>query len=128
MGLVAAFRLEFRGVGVRLVDIARQHRYLAADVVYFVRNPVRAFVGDRHVVERMHRTFGNVVDVGEVADHVAVVEHLDGFAFTYSFVSLRPFPFVLLPFQMRRSIRQAISGPFPAESVSSCIRQSKSGS
>ena len=26
---------------------------------------------------------GDVVDVGEVADHVAVVEHLDGFALRY---------------------------------------------
>ena len=80
MGLVAAFRLELRGVGVRLVNVARLHRYLAADVVYFVRNAVRALFRDRHVVERVHADFSNVVDVGEVSDHVAVVEHLDGLA------------------------------------------------
>ena len=80
MGLVAAFRLELRGVGVRLVNVARLHRHLAADVVYFVRNAVRALFRDRHVVERMHAAFRDVVDVGEVADHVAVVEHLDGLA------------------------------------------------
>ena len=104
MGLVSAFGLELRGVGVRLVNVARLHRQefllrrlavgvldfgdkvhqlyrvAAADVVYFVRNAVRALFCDRHVVERMHATLGDVVDVGEVADHVTVVEHLDGLA------------------------------------------------
>ena len=104
VGLVAAFRLELSGVRVRLVDIARLHRQefllrglavgvldfgnkvhqlhrmAAPDVVHLVRHAVRALVGDRHVVERMHGAFGDVVDVGEVADHVAVVEHLDGLA------------------------------------------------
>ena len=104
MGLVAAFRLEFRGVGVRLVNVAGLHRQefllgglavsifnfgdkvhelyrvAATDVVYFVRNAVRALFRDRHVVERMHAALGDVVDVGEVTDHVAVVEHLDGLA------------------------------------------------
>ena len=104
MGLVAAFRLEFRGVGIRLVNVAGLHRQefllrglavraldfgdkvhqlyrvAATDVVYFVRNAVRALFRDRQVVERMHATLGDVVDVGEVADHVTVVEHLDGLA------------------------------------------------
>jgi len=104
VGLVAAFRLELRGVGVRLVDVAGLHRQkfllrglavgvldfgdkvhqlyqvAAADVVYFVRNAVRALFRDRHVVERMHATLGDVIDVGEVANHVTVVEHLDGLA------------------------------------------------
>lgn len=80
MGLVAAFGLELRGIGIRLVNIARLHRHLAADVVYFVRNAVRALFCDRHVVERMHITLGDVVDVGEVANHVTIVEHLDGLA------------------------------------------------
>lgn len=80
MRLVSAFGLELRGVGVRLVNIARPHRHLAADVVYFVRNAVRALFRDRHVVERMHAALGDVVDVGEVANHVTVVEHLDGLA------------------------------------------------
>ena len=101
MGLVTAFRLEFRGVGVRLVDIARLHRQefllrglavrvldfgnkvhqfhriTATDVVHLVGHTL---VGDRHVVKRMHATFGDIVDVGKVANHVAVVEHLDGLA------------------------------------------------
>ena len=104
MRLVSAFGLELRGVGVRLVNVARLHRQefllgrlavgvldfgdkvhqlyrvAAADVVYFVRNAVRALSRDRHVVERMHAAFRDVVDVGEVADHVTVVEHLDGLA------------------------------------------------
>lgn len=80
MGLVAAFRLEFRGVGIRLVNVARLHRHLAADVVYFVGHAVRTLFRDRHVVERIHAALGDVVDVGEVADHVAVVEPLDGLA------------------------------------------------
>ena len=104
VGLVAAFRLEFRGIGVRLVNVAGLHRQefllrglaigvldfgdkvhqlyrvAAADVVYFVRNAVRAFVGNRHVVERMHAALGDVIDVGEVTNHVTVVEHLDGLA------------------------------------------------
>ena len=80
MGLVTAFGLELRGVGVRLVNIARLHRHLAPDVVYFVRNAIRALFRNRHVVERMHATLGDVVNVGEVANHVTVVEHLDGLA------------------------------------------------
>ena len=80
VGLVTTFGLKFRGVGVRLVNVARLHRHLAADVVYFVGHVVRALFCDRHVVKRMHTTLGDVVDVGEVANHVAVVEHLDGFA------------------------------------------------
>ena len=32
------------------------------------------------MVQRMDGAFGDVVDVGEVANHVTVVEHLDGFA------------------------------------------------
>ena len=104
MGLVAAFGLELRGVGVRLVNIARLHRQefllrglavgvldfgdkvhqfyrvAAADVVYFVRNAVQALFRNRHVVERMHAALGDVVDVGKIANHVTVVEHLDGLA------------------------------------------------
>ncbi len=104
VGLVAAFSLEFRSIGIRLVDIAGLHRQkfllcghtirilnfgdkvhqlyrvAAADVVYFVRNAVWALFRDRHVVERMHAALGDVIDVGEVANHVAVVEHLDGLA------------------------------------------------
>ena len=78
--LVSAFGLELRGVGVRLVNVAWLHRHLAVDVVYFVGHAVRALFRDRHVVERMHATLGDVVDVGKVADHVTVVEHLDGLA------------------------------------------------
>ena len=104
MGLVAAFRLEFRGVGVRLVNIARLHRQefllrgltvgvldfgdkvhqlygmAAPDVVHLVGHAVRALFCDRHVVERMHAALGDAIDVGEVANHVTVVEHLDGLA------------------------------------------------
>lgn len=104
VGLTAAFGLELRGVGVRLVNVAGLHRQeillgglavgvldfgdkvhqlyrvAAADVVYFVRNAVRALFCDRLVVERIHAAFRDVVDVGEVADHIAVVEHLDGLA------------------------------------------------
>ena len=87
MRLVSAFGLEFRGIGVRLVNVAGLHRHLAADVVYFVRNAVRALFRDRHVVERMHAALSDVIDVGEVADHVAVVEHLDGLALRLSTLS-----------------------------------------
>ena len=104
MGLVAAFRLEFRGVRVRLVNVTRLHRQefllrglavsildfgnkvhqfhrmAAPDVVHLVGHAIRALFRDRHVVERMHAAFRDVIDVGEVADHVAVVEHLDGLA------------------------------------------------
>ena len=88
MGFVTAFRLEFRGVGIRLVNVAGLHRHLAADVVYFVGHAIRALFRDRHVVERMHTTLGDVVDVGEVANHVAVVEHLDGLALRRSLLFL----------------------------------------
>lgn len=104
MGLVTTFGLELRGVGVRLVNIAGLHRQefllcrlavrvldfgdkvhqlyrvAAADVVHLVRNAVRALFRDRHVVERMHAAFRDVIDVGKVADHIAVVEHLDRLA------------------------------------------------
>ena len=104
VGLVATFGLKFRGVGVRLVNVARLHRQklllsrlavgvldfgdkvhqlyrvAAADVVHLVGHAIRAFRGDWHVVERMHAALGDVVDIGEVADHVAVVGHLDGLA------------------------------------------------
>lgn len=82
MRLVSAFGLELRGVGVLdFGDKVHQfYRVAAADVVHLVGHAVRAFRGDRHVVERMHAAFRDVVDVGEVANHVAVVEHLDGLA------------------------------------------------
>ena len=104
MRLVSAFDLELRGVSVRLVNVAGLHRQefllgglavgvldfgdkvhqlyrmAAADVVYFVRNAVRALFCDRHMVKRMHAALGNIVNVGKVANHVAVVEHLDGLA------------------------------------------------
>ena len=98
MGLVAALGFELGGIGVGLVHIAGLHGQevllgwlsvsvfdfgdkvhelygvAAADVVNLVGHVVRALGG---IVDG---TFGDVVDVGEVADHVAVVEHLDGLA------------------------------------------------
>ncbi len=104
MGLVSAFGLELRGIGVRLVNVAGLHRQelllgglavraldfgdkvhqlyrvAAPDVVHLVGHAVRALFRDRHVVERMHAALSDVIDVGEVANHVTVVEHLDGLA------------------------------------------------
>ena len=104
MGLVAALGFELGGVGVGLVHVAGLHGQevflgglavsvfdfrnkvhelygvAAADVVNLVGHVVRALGSIGHVVQRVDGTFGDVVDVGKVADHVAVVEHLDGFA------------------------------------------------
>ena len=104
VGLVAAFGFELGRVGVRLVDVARLHgqevllgRFAvgffdfldevhelygvaATDIVDLVGHVVRALGRVGYVVQRVDGSLGDVVDVGEVADHVAVVEHLDGFA------------------------------------------------
>ena len=102
VGFVADFAFEEGGVGVGLVDVARLHgevflyrffaqglfhladevhefhRGGAADVVYSVFQSV--FVGRGFVVDAGDRSFDDVIDVGEVTDHVAVVVHLDGLA------------------------------------------------
>ena len=104
MGLVAALGFELGGIGVGLVHIAGLHGQevllgwlsvsifdfgdevhelygvAAADVVNLVGHVVRALGCIGHMVQRMNGAFGDVVDIGEVADHVAVVEHLDGFS------------------------------------------------
>ena len=104
MGLVAALGFELGGIGVGLVYVAGLHGQevllgrpavsvfdfrneihelygvAAADVVNLVGYVVRALGGIGHMVQRVDGTFGDVIDVGEVADHVAVVEHLDGLA------------------------------------------------
>ena len=104
MGLVAALSFELGGVGVGLINIAGLHGQeiflgrlavsvfdfgykvhelygvAATDVVNLVGHVVGALGGIGYMVQRMDGAFGNVVDVGEVADHVAVVEYLDGFA------------------------------------------------
>ena len=55
MGLVAAFRLEFRGVGVRLVNIARLHRQefllrgFAAYKLNMAVNPVPATTQNQRI-------------------------------------------------------------------------------
>ena len=103
MGLVAALGFELGGIGVGLVHVAGLHGQevflggltvsvfdfgnkvhelygvAAADVVNLVGHVVRALGGIGHMVQRMDGAFGDVVDLGEVADHVAVVEYLDGF-------------------------------------------------
>ena len=99
-GLVADLRLEPGGVGVGLVDVAGLHgqelllrlhaeRLLdlgdevhqfhgvgTADVVHAVPQAVRIRL--RQVVQAADGARDDVVDEGEVADHVAVVEDLDG--------------------------------------------------
>ena len=52
----------------------------ATDVVNLVGHVVGALGGIGHMVQRVDGAFSDVVDVGKVADHVAVVEHLDRFA------------------------------------------------
>ena len=103
VGLVAALGFELSGIGVGLVHIAWLHGQevllgrltvsvfdfgnkvhelygvAAADVVNLVGHVVWALGGIGHMVQRVDGAFGNVVDVGKVADHVAVVEHLDRF-------------------------------------------------
>jgi len=104
VGLVAALGFELGGIGIGLVYVTGLHGQevllgrlavsvfdfgdkvhelygvAATDVVNLVGHVVRAFGGIGHMVQRMDGAFGDVVDVGEVADHVAVVEYLDGFA------------------------------------------------
>ena len=108
MGLVAALGFELGGVGVGLVHVAGLHGQevllgrlavsvfdfgdkvhelygvAAADVVNLVGHVVRALGCIGHMVQRVDGTFGDVVDVSEVADHVAVVEYFDRFAFRNS--------------------------------------------
>ena len=102
MGLVAALGFELGGIGVSLVHVAGLHGQevllgrlavsvfdfgdkvhelygvAAADVVNLVGHVVRALGCIGHMVQRVDGAFGNVIDVGEIADHVAVVEYLDG--------------------------------------------------
>ena len=104
MRLVATFGLELGGVGVGLVHVTGLHGQeillggfavsvfdfgneihelygvAATDVVNLVGHVVGALGGIGHVVQCVDGAFGDVVDVGKVADHVAVVEHLDRFA------------------------------------------------
>lgn len=104
MGLVAALGFELGGVGVGLVHVAGLHGQevflgglavsvfdfrnkvhklygvAAADVVNLVGHVVGALGSIGHMIQCVDGAFGDVVDVGKVADHVAVVEHLDGFA------------------------------------------------
>ena len=99
-GLVADLRLEPGGVSIGLIDVAGLHgqelllrlhaeRLLdfgdevhefhgvgAADVIDAVPQAVRIRL--RQVVQTADGAGDDVVDEGEVADHVAVVEHLDG--------------------------------------------------
>ena len=104
MGLVAALGFELGGVGVGLVHVAGLHGQevllgrlavsvfdfrnkvhklygvAAADVINLVGYVVWTLGGIGHMVQCVDGAFGDVIDVGEVADHVAVVEYLDGFA------------------------------------------------
>jgi len=104
VGLVAALGFELGGIGIGLVYVTGLHGQevllgrlavsafdfrnkvhelygvAAADVVNLVGHVVGALGGIGHMVQRMDGAFGDVVDVGEVADHVAVVEYLNRFA------------------------------------------------
>jgi len=104
VGLIAALGFELGGVGVGLVHVAGLHGQevllgrlavsvfdfgdkvhelygvAAADVVNLVGYIVRALGSIGDVVQRVNGAFGNVVDKGKVADHVAVIEYLDGLA------------------------------------------------
>ena len=53
--------------------------FMVADVVDRVRRTVG--IGRRTTVEHAHDPFDNVVDVSEVAPHIAVVKYLDRFSF-----------------------------------------------
>ena len=104
MGLVAALGFELGGIGVGLVHVAGLHGQevllgrlavsvfdfgdkvhelygvAAADVVNLVGHVVRTLGGIGYMVQCMNGAFGDVIDIGEIANHVAVVEHLDGLA------------------------------------------------
>ena len=104
VGLVAALGFELGGIGVGLVHVAGLHGQevllgrltvsvfdfgdkvhelygvAAADVVNLVGHVVRALRSIGHMVQCVDGAFGDVIDVGEVADHVAVIEYLDGLA------------------------------------------------
>ncbi len=104
MGLVAALGFKLGGIGVGLVHIAGLHGQevllgglavsvfdfgdkvhelygvAAADVVNLVGHVVGALGCIGHMVQCVDGAFGDVIDVGKVADHVAVVEYLDWFA------------------------------------------------
>ena len=86
-------QVHFRFLAQAIFDgadvIHELHRLLVADVVDAVRRPARprvrvrripVRVGRRRVVHRANNAFDNVVDVGEVALVLAVVEHVDGLA------------------------------------------------
>ena len=100
VGLVADFGLEFGRIGVGLVHVAGLHREEllfgllaeglldfgdevhklhgvgAADVVHPVAEAV--LVGGGLVDDTADSAFDDVVDEGEVANHIAAVEHFDG--------------------------------------------------
>ena len=102
MGLVSALLVQVAGVGIGLVDITWLHRQeyflggfsvglfqfrdevhqfdgiRTSDIVNFGRHTVWTFFRLRQMVDDMHRSFGDVVDIGEVANHVTIIEHLDG--------------------------------------------------
>ena len=102
VGFIANFPLQVGRVGVGLVNIAGLHgkeyllrllphrlldlgdeihqldRMAAADVVHAVAQAV--LIGLRFAVDAADGAFDDVVDIGEVPDHVAVVEYLDGLA------------------------------------------------
>jgi len=102
--LVATFGLELGGVGVGLVHVTGLHGQeillgglavsifnfgdkvhelygvTAADVVNLVGYVVGALGRIGHMVQCVDGAFGDVVNVGEVANHIAVVEYLDRFA------------------------------------------------
>jgi len=104
VGLVAALGFELGGIGVGLVHVAGLHGQevlfgrlavsvfdfgdkvhelygvAAADVVNLVGHVVRALGGIGHMVQSVNGAFGDVIDVGKVTDHVAVVEYLNRFA------------------------------------------------
>ena len=104
MRLVATFGFELGGVGVGLVHVTGLHgqeiflgrfavcvldfgdkvhelyRMAATDVVNLVGYVVGALGGFGYMVQCVDGAFGDVVNVGEVANHIAVVEHLDWFA------------------------------------------------
>jgi hypothetical protein len=74
---------------MRLDEFHQLHRLVVADVVHAVGCPAgggvgavldEGRIGRGRPVEHAHHALGDVVDVGEVALHLAVVEHVDRLA------------------------------------------------
>src|SRR5690625_6465178 len=61
-----------------VADVVHAIGRFAAGGTGIIARPV--WIGGSRAIDDAHNAFDNIVDIGEITAHVAVVEHLDGFA------------------------------------------------